>query len=95
MEAADNVKDKLNPGLQLLGIFFTRYNKAIRNSTHKLVVETIEKNYGKETLLPSVRKDAALVKAQVNAQSIHHFSPGSNAASDYHELTAQLLTRLS
>lgn len=94
MEAAENVKDRLNPGLLLLGIFFTSYNAEIRNATHKLVVEQIEKKYGAEALLPSVRKDAALVKAQVNAQSIQHFAPDSRAALDYHELTAQLLTRL-
>jgi chromosome partitioning protein len=93
MEAAENVKDRLNPSLQLLGIFFTCYNSDIKNSSHKKVVEEIEKHY-KEYLLPSVRKDAALVKAQINAQSLQHFAPDSRAAADYHNLTAQLLTRL-
>lgn len=93
-EAAANVKDRLNPGLELLGIFFTSYNSKIRNKTHKLVVDTIKEKFGAENLLPSVRKDAALVKAQVEAQSIQHFSPDSNGATDYHELTAELLTRL-
>lgn len=94
IEAAADVKDMLNPSLELLGIFFTRYNPKLRNSTHDLVVSTITSSFGEEVMLPNVRKDAAMPKAQVAARTIMDFAPHSNSAIDYYALTAELLTRL-
>ena len=94
MEAAENIERRLNAGLQLLGIFFTRYNQKLKNSTHQLVVDAIREQYGPSVLLPHVRKDSALVKAQVVTQTIKQYAPESNGAADYHNLTSQLLTRL-
>lgn len=93
-EAAADIKDSLNPSLELLGIFFTRYNAKLRNQTHDLVVETITTNFGRETILPSVRKDSVMTKAQVDARTIMDYAPTSNSALDYQALTAELLTRL-
>ena len=93
-EAAEDVKDVLNPSLELLGIFFTRFNPKLRNSTHELVVNTITDSFGPNVMLPNVRKDAAMPKAQVAARTITDFAPQSNSALDYHALTAELLTRL-
>ena len=94
MEAAENIERRLNAGLQLLGIFFTRYNQKLRNSTHQLVVDAIRDQYGPDVLLSHVRKDSALVKAQVATQTIQQYAPASNGAADYYHLTSKLLTRL-
>ncbi|RYE23565.1 MAG: ParA family protein [Sphingobacteriaceae bacterium] len=86
-ELADEIERRINPGLQFLGVFFTRYNSKQRNSMHTAVVQAIREEYGEQALLPSIRRDAAVVQSQVYIKTVYDHKPDSNAAADYTILT--------
>lgn len=86
-ELADEITRRINPGLQFLGVFFTRYNAKQRNAMHAAVVQAIREEYGEQALLPSIRRDAAVVQSQVYIKTVYDHKPDSNAATDYVTLT--------
>lgn len=94
-ELADQIERRINPGLQFLGVFFTRYNAKQRNSMHAAVVQAVREEYGEEALLPSVRRDAAVVQSQVHVKTIYDHKPDSNAAMDYAALAKIVRARLA
>jgi chromosome partitioning protein len=86
-ELADEIMRRINPSLQFLGVFFTRYNAKQRNAMHAAVVQAIREEYGEQALLPSIRRDAAIVQSQVYIKTVYDHRPDSNAAIDYTNLT--------
>ncbi|GAB2707637.1 AAA family ATPase [Hymenobacter frigidus] len=94
-ELADQIERRINPGLQFLGVFFTRYNAKQRNSMHAAVVQAVREEYGDDALLPSVRRDAAVVQSQVHVKTIYDHKPDSNAAQDYAVLAEIVRARLA
>lgn len=94
-ELADQIEKRINPRLQFLGVFFTRYNAKQRNSMHAAVVQAVREEYGEEALLPSVRRDAAIVQSQVYFKTIYEHKPDSNAAMDYIALAEVVRARLA
>lgn len=95
MEAVESIKDVSNPSLQLLGLFFTRFNPNIRNSTHQEIVDELTKEFGADKILQNIRKDASMIKAQRRTHTILYLAPESKVASDYRTLAHQLLARLT
>lgn len=93
-ELAEQLERRLNPGLKFLGVFFTRYNPRQRNAMHTAVTQAVREEYGPEVLLPSIRRDVALVQSQVHLKTIFDHRPDSNAALDYAALTTEVLARL-
>ncbi|RZJ94661.1 MAG: ParA family protein [Hymenobacter sp.] len=90
-ELADGVVEGLNSKLRFAGVTVTRYNSKQKNSTHSIVMQALAMQYGEEALLPSIRRDSAIVKSQGQAQTIFQYDPQSNAAQDYAALTASLI----
>jgi chromosome partitioning protein len=80
------------PQLQVSGIFFTEYARSYRRALHHQVVASIEQdpNLADIVLLTTIRENVALPESQSMGQSIHAWSPGSNGASDYRELTNEI-----
>jgi chromosome partitioning protein len=90
-ELADGVVEGLNSKLRFAGVTVTRYNPKQKNSTHSIVMQALAMQYGEEALLPSIRRDSAIVKSQGQAQTIFQYAPQSNAAQDYAALTTSLI----
>ncbi|WP_303312766.1 ParA family protein [Hymenobacter sp. BT730] len=91
LEMVSRVKKRLNPGLTVGGIFFTRFDarKVLRRET----AETIREKYPDMVLTSTVRETIALGEAPHLGQDIFSYAPSSAGAADYHSLIQEILTR--
>ncbi len=90
------VKKSFNPGLQVGGLFLTRYSPTYRKRLHHEFVEMLRQHemLGPLLMRTTIRENVALAEAQVNRQSLQEYAPSSNAYRDYENLTTELLERL-
>lgn len=93
MTLAEEVKKKLNTGLQFAGFVFTRFNPAIRGQLRQQMLVAVKNKYGADSVLGNIRQDAALGEAQASQKTIIEYAPESRGAADYADLTTNLLTR--
>lgn len=80
------------PQLRVSGIFFTEYARSYRRALHHQVVASIEQDpqLAGLVLRTTIRENVALPESQSMGQSILAWSPGSNGASDYRELSNEI-----
>lgn len=83
----------LTPNLKLAGLFFSPYHPNRRSTATSVVVEAAENEFG-ELLLPYVRMDEKLAKAQMMRRPVQLDTPETNAAVDFASLTDAILTRM-
>ena len=94
MALAGQVQQEINPNLRFAGFVFTRYNPNLRGQLRQQMHETVQAKFGADSVLGNIRQDAALGEAQASGQTIFAYAPDSRGATDYQELTNQLLTRI-
>ena len=83
------VRDRINPGLEILGIL-----PCIVDIRKKLSREMLDqlKDYFKEKMFKTViRMNSALAEASAYGQSIFDFSPSCNGAKDYSQLVDEVV----
>lgn len=88
------VKRYCNPGLTIMGIVLTRYNK--RSIIRREVAEMLEHTAAQlhtHLYKTKIRECTALVEAQALKQSIYSYAPKSNATADYTALVDEILER--
>lgn len=80
------------PQLRVSGIFFTEYARSYRRALHHQVVASIEQDPQLVGLVlrTTIRENVALPESQSMGQSIHTWSPTSNGANDYRELSNEI-----
>ena len=80
------------PELRVSGIFFTEYARSYRRALHHQVVASIEQDPQLTGLVmrTTIRENVALPESQSMGQSIHAWSPTSNGATDYRELSNEI-----
>lgn len=80
------------PQLRVSGIFFTEYARSYRRALHHQVVASIEQDPQLVSLVlrTTIRENVALPESQSMGQSIHAWSPASNGANDYRELSNEI-----
>jgi chromosome partitioning protein len=85
------------PDLRVSGIFFTEYARSYRRALHHQVVASIEQAPQLASLVmrTTIRENVALPESQSMGQSIHTWSATSNGASDYRDLTNEILAILA
>jgi len=86
------VKERINPELQLIGIFCTQFDK--RKVLHRDVRESLQKRYPAQVLETVVRPNVALAEAPGTGQSIFRYAPESHGSKDYQSLAKELTARL-
>ena len=86
----EQVKEYLNSGLRVGGIFFTRWNNRKLN---KEVEQAARATYGDMILQAKVRENIPIAEAPLAKQSIVTYAPKSIGAADYIALTQELLQR--
>lgn len=96
IDAVDYIKQGTESGMELLGVFLTRFNK---QKTLSRDVYDITADQVKEKLFQTnVRENIALAEAQAKGISIYDYDSEmdkkSNGADDYSNLTTELLNRL-
>jgi chromosome partitioning protein len=90
MSYADKMTLK-NTRLQLGGIFASRFNPYTKKLFSKKVVDSVEKQFGDKLLKTYIRDNIALSKAQANGRHIFDFDDATNGASDYYDLTREII----
>lgn len=91
-EVIAQVKEYLNPGLSLGGIFFTRW--AGRN-LNKEVAQAASAKYGDVLLHTRIRENIAIAEAPLAKKSITDYAADSNGAADYMALTDEIIQRIT
>lgn len=89
-EVVGEIRQAINPRLELGGVFITRYNNRKLN---KDVVEAISSRYGSKVFTAKIRENIALAEMPVTGMSIYEYDPNSNGATDYEALTEEILSR--
>ena len=84
------VKRRVNPMLELGGIFFTRFNNRKLN---KEVISMVEKRYGEKVFQTKIRENIAIAEMPLSGQTIFEYEPKSNGAADYQTLTDEIISR--
>jgi chromosome partitioning protein len=82
-QLAAGIQAKHNPALRLAGILFCRYNAGQKGQVAHGIVLATGHVYGEHQLLPFIRQDAAVGKAQTKGEPLHQYDHECNALADY------------
>ena len=82
---------KISPNTHLGGVFATRYNPKINKKLSNDLVEATKQQLGDKFFKTTIRDNIAVSEAQANGIDIFSYSPDSNGAMDYYNLTKEIL----
>ena len=84
------VKRRVNPMLELGGVFFTRFNNRKLN---REVISMVEKRYGEKVFQTKIRENISIAEMPLSGQTIFEYEPKSNGAADYRTLADEIISR--
>lgn len=90
-QVIDKVHARLNTDLEMAGVIPTMYDS--RRVLNRDVLDTIQKYFEDKVFKTSIRENVALAEAPAHRKDIFEYSPKSPGASDYLELTKEILER--
>ena len=90
-EVINQIKEELNPELQIGGIIVTQYDG--RLILGRNVLDAVEADYSQEIFKTVIRQNVALAEAPATGQDIFSYAPKSNGAEDYRALCEEILRR--
>jgi chromosome partitioning protein len=90
-EMIHKIKNRLNPSLQLKGIFFTRYDK--RKILKRDIMESISEEYPDLILHSNIRENISLSEAPHVGKDIFRYDHDAIGCVDYSKLTEEILRR--
>lgn len=85
---------QISPQTQLGGVFATRYNPKINKKLSNDLIEATKAQLGDKFFNTSIRDNIAVSEAQANGTDIFSYSPDSNGALDYYQLTKEILNAI-
>ncbi len=91
LELVSRVQRRLNPGLAVGGVFFTRHDK--RKVLRRETAEQLRTQHPGLVLEAVIRESIALGEAPHLGKDIFAYAPQSAGAVDYQALVAEILTR--
>ncbi|WP_158728255.1 ParA family protein [Flavobacterium sp. I-STPA6A] len=91
VEVVDKIKQRLNKGLKVGGVFITQYDS--RKVLNRDVVDTIQSHFKDEVFKTKIRDNIALAEAPSQGLDIFRYSSKSNGAEDYLALSKEVLKR--
>jgi chromosome partitioning protein len=86
------IRNRLNPGLQVLGMAFVIHDR--RSRLAREVAAKAREAYGDQVCETTVGQNIKIEEAQVKKQSILGYAPGDRGAAQYRALAAELAGRL-
>lgn len=89
-EVVGEVKRRVNPNLEIGGVFFTRY---FNRNLNKEIVNIITQKYGDRVFSTKIRENIALAEMPLTGVSIFNYDPKSNGAKDYMSLAKEIIQR--
>jgi chromosome partitioning protein len=96
LELVERIRKNFAPGLEVGGLFLTKYAASYRRSLHHQFVETMKQNpsLGKLLMRTTIRENVAVAEAQVQKQSLYDWAPTCAALQDYEALTNEIVATL-
>lgn len=91
LEIIKLVKANLNNKLSIFGVFVTQYDK--RKVLNRDIFSVLKDMFGKELFDTMIRDNVALAEQHTAKTDIFNYEPSSNGATDYKNLTQEILTR--
>ncbi len=92
LETIQKVKQRANPGLQILGALITLYDK--RTVLSKDIRSQIDQVFGDRVFDTVITKSVRLEESPAYHESIFSFAPNSSGAYEYYKLTEEVLSRV-
>ena len=89
-----NELNEYGAGIKLLGIMIIKYHEKMRDTMKKTIINSIKESLGLNVFNKYIRVDGNLDKSQLKKMSIFKYSPNSNAAIDYLEITNEIIGKL-
>ena len=93
MNSIDQIKERLNPRLQVDGILATMYDR--RTLHAKEVLERVRDAFGPRVLDTVIHKTVRFAEAPVVGEPIIYYSPNSPGAQAYRRLAEEVLQRVA
>ena len=90
IETLEEVKEILNPSLNVLGFVACRVNMRTRHS--KEIIELLTKQFGSKVLRTVIRENIRLAEAPSFQQSITDYESKSSASEDYRALASEIIS---
>ncbi|HJZ41913.1 MAG TPA: ParA family protein [Bacteroidales bacterium] len=87
------VRNKLNHGLEILGIVLTRFDP--HKIMNREVYQTLKHEFGEKVFYTRIRSNMQLARAQEAGLDIFSFDRNSHGAEDYHWLSEEFLLKLN
>lgn len=87
-----DVRKHYNENLTIGGVFITKINP--RRIITEQITESIKKYFNDKLFATSIRINVALVEAQLKGIDIFEYAPASNAATDYANLTEEIIAKI-
>ena len=87
-----DVRKHYNENLTIGGVFITKINP--RRIITEQITESIKKYFNDKLFATSIRINVALVEAQLKGIDIFEYAPASNAATDYANLTDEIIAKI-
>ncbi|MBC2849977.1 ParA family protein [Cetobacterium sp. 8H] len=91
LEVIENVKEDMNPNLNIGGVFLTQYDARVNMANE--VIEQLENYFGDKLINTKIRNNISLVEAPALMKNIFEYKPNSNGAKDYEALGDEILKR--
>ncbi len=92
LETIEKVRSRPNPELEILGVLVTLFDK--RTSLSKDVESHIRQVFGKKTFKTLISRSVRLEESPAHKETIFSYSPKSSGATEYHELSKEVLKRV-
>lgn len=92
LETIEKVRSRPNPELELLGVLVTLFDK--RTSLSKDVEAHIRQVFGKKAFKTKISRSVRLEESPAHKETIFEFAPKSSGATEYMELSKEVLKRV-
>lgn len=92
LESINKVKKKINPTLEILGVFTTMYDN--RKINDKNIYETIQEQFGDKSFNTVIRENVRLKESPIEKKSIFEYDKNCNGFIDYYNLMVEVWKRL-
>lgn len=92
LESINKVKAKINPGLDILGVFLTMYDN--RKLNDKEIYDTIQEQFKEKAFKTCIRENVRLKESPIERKSIFEYDKSCNGFYDYYSLMVEVWKRL-
>lgn len=93
LDTIEKIKKRTNPGLDILGVLVTMYDK--RTVLGRDILTQIQDVFGNKVFETIITRNVRLEESPAYKESIFSFAPKSSGAEQYYDLSKEVLGRVS